>query len=194
MLLGWEDAHSRCRGNRFILVGATRDGNGHVTYGGYELEFSTLALRFREVWPSKQLTKIDAFNGNFVVVPRIVTAEIGLNDPAFFHNMGDIDYGLRARKVGIASWLLPGTVGECESNVAKTKRGFGSPDLTMREQWQVVNTHRGLPFQSWGRLTFRHSGMWAPFHFLMPYRHLFMPRKLRVLATVFCGFFGTRKK
>lgn len=159
-------------GARFILVGSTRGCEGALTYGGNRVEPSPFALRFRIHQPEADLAQIDTFNGNIVLIPREVVEEIGINDPAYHHNLGDIDYGLRASRGGIAVRLLEGTLGICEANEAKKRHGFGSPYLSVREQWRKVNTHHGLPFASWWRFTRRHSGHWFPLHFLLPYRKL----------------------
>lgn len=169
----WRTMEERQGDTAFILVGATRGTDGGVSYGGYDVEPSPLALRLVKVLPEAEaLRPVATFNGNVVLVSKAATARIGLNDPHFFHNLGDVDYGLRARKAGIPAMLLPGTLGECEANAAKTHQGYGSPRLSVREQWRKVNTHHGLPFKSWWHFTRRHSGVYWPLHFLLPYRHL----------------------
>lgn len=156
-----------------ILVGATRDVTGTASYGGYNIEPSPIALRLTRQPPNPdQAIPVDTFNGNIVLIGRGAMATVGLNDPGFFHNLGDVDYGLRATRAGIPVLLLPGTMGVCELNGAKYERGYGSPKLSMVEQWRKVNTHHGLPFTSWWRFTRRHSGKWWPLHFILPYRHL----------------------
>ena len=40
-------------------------------------------------------------NGNAVLVPRFVVKKIGILDPTFHHDLGDVDYGLRAIENGI---------------------------------------------------------------------------------------------
>jgi GT2 family glycosyltransferase len=40
-------------------------------------------------------------NGNIVLVPQSVVNEIGIIDPTYHHELGDIDYGLSARNNGI---------------------------------------------------------------------------------------------
>lgn len=158
---------------RVILTGATRGEDGAISYSGYDVTPTPLAFRLQRVMPDAAvMTPVTTFNGNVVLVGRGAVTAIGLNDPGFFHNLGDVDYGLRARRAGIPVFLLPGTVGVCESNAAKLKRGYGSPVLGLREQWRKVNTHHGLPFRSWWRFTRRHSGKWWPLHFAIPYRHL----------------------
>ncbi|MEE4453964.1 glycosyltransferase family 2 protein [Novosphingobium resinovorum] len=169
----WNDMASERGDTRFILVGATRDTDGSISYGGYDLEDTPLAFRLKAVPPlDTQLRAITTFNGNAVLVSKAAADRIGINDPAYFHNLGDVDYGLRAKKADIPVMLLPGTIGVCEGNKAKSQRGYGSPLLSVREQWRKVNTHHGLPFRSWWHFTRRHSGSYWPLHFLLPYRHL----------------------
>lgn len=158
-------------GRSFILVGATRGEDGGVSYGGLRCERSPLALRFRLAGQSDGLQPVATFNGNIVLVPRQVAERIGLNDPAFFHNMGDLDYGLRASAAGVAVLQVPGTLGLCPANRSKSAGPFEG--RSFRERWARMNSHLGLPLRSWWRLTRRHSGPWFALHFLLPYRRLF---------------------
>ena len=127
ILACWHVAAARRPDRHFILVGATRDSQGKITYGGLMRKHRWLSFKDELVTPGADLVEIDTFEGNFVIVPQEVTQLIGLNDPAYHHNFGDMDYGLRARKAGIDVLLLPGTVGICERNVPKYEYGYGSP-------------------------------------------------------------------
>jgi GT2 family glycosyltransferase len=173
---GWVEMRGRGMSGAFVLVGATRDRDGTVSYGGLRRVRTPVALRLDRVQPGASLAPVDTFNGNVVLVPRAVVQRIGINDPVYFHNFGDVDYGLRASQAGIPIMMLPGTLGACELNTTKRDRGFGSSSLSLRDQWRKVNTHHGLPFASWWRFTRRHSGAWWPLHFLLPYRRLVLPR------------------
>lgn len=175
---GWRSMRERCGKELFILASATRGNEGEISYGGMRMTSRRTAFHLASVEPGEELKPIDTFNGNIVLVPRAVVDRIGLNDPAFHHNLGDIDYGLRATKAGICVLLLPGTLGRCDANEQKRRLSFGSQTLTLREQWRTVNTHRGLPVASWWRLTRRHSGKWWLIHFLGPYRALVRPSLL----------------
>lgn len=168
------------KAGRIILVGSTRDADGTVSYGGYNVDRSPLAFRLRRVLPDTEATTpVMTFNGNVVLIGHGAAADVGLNDPEFFHNLGDVDYGLRAQRLSVPVLLLPGTIGTCDSNSAKTLKGYGSPQLSVFDQWKIVNTHHGLPFRSWWRFTRRHSGAFWPLHFVIPYRHLLRFWKLR---------------
>ena len=177
----WNEALTKKPDNMFILAGATTGPDGEFTYGGKRLDHTPWALRFQEIFPTGRLEPIESFNGNFVVVPREVEQRIGLNDPFFYHNLGDMDYGLRATKAGVSALLLPEAIGSCSINIQKIRAGFGYPELSLIQQWKIVTTHYGLPFSSWARMTLRHSGIWFPLHFLLPYRRLVIPRWLNRL-------------
>lgn len=179
LLEAWREMQGRTRDGRFILVGATRGDNQEVSYTGMRVGHTPFAFRLNQVEPTGALEPIHTFNGNIVLVTRPVVESIGINDPAYYHNWGDLDYGLRAVQAGIPVMLLPGTLGHCSANDVKKTKGYGSPYLSLRQQWQKVNTHHGLPFASWWRLTRRHSGLWWPLHFLIPYRWLVLPRRPR---------------
>ncbi|QNE32444.1 glycosyltransferase family 2 protein [Sphingomonas sp. NBWT7] len=172
----WMAMRAETGGEAFILAGATRGSGGDITYGGLRHVPTPFAFRLAATPPTAELQPIDTFNGNIVLVPRAVVERIGINDPAFHHNLGDMDYGLRASRAGIPVRLLPGTLGRCDANRAKRERGFGSRSLTLRDQWRKVNSHHGLPFRSWLHFTRKHSGSWWPLHFLLPYRRLVVPR------------------
>ncbi|WP_230772199.1 glycosyltransferase family 2 protein [Sphingomonas sp. Leaf4] len=176
--------HGRLRASlghdRFILAGATRDAAGRLTYSGKRWHASPWSFRLDIVEPdAADVRAIDTFNGNIVLVPQAVVDVIGINDSAFLHNLGDYDYGLRASRRGIDVLLMPGTLGICEANNRKRNGNYGAPGLPLSEQWKLVNTHRGVPFRDWWRITRRFSGAWLPFHFLLPYRWLVLPRRGR---------------
>lgn len=173
LIATWRAQQNNRHERRLILVGATRGSDGTISYSGYNAVRSPFAFRLKRIEPDATVVKpVSTFNGNIVLIGRGVVDAIGLNDPNFFHNLGDVDYGLRARQAGIPILLLPETLAACESNAAKVQSGYGSPHLSVVAQWRKVNTHHGLPFRSWWRFTRRHSGNWWPLHFLLPYRHL----------------------
>lgn len=151
----------------FILVGATRDDAGCLSYGGQRRVYSPLALKFERLPLEYRLQPAETFNGNIVLVSRATVARIGINDPGFLHAMGDIDYGLRATAAGIPILVLPGTLGLCNNN-APIRYNHGP----LRERWRKLTSHRGIPPKSWWLLTRRHSGIWQPIHFLAPYRKI----------------------
>lgn len=99
------------KSDRSIICGQCESEiSGEITYGGL-----SLATRSR-VKPKGSLQSCDYFNGNIVLIPRRVYQRNGNLDPIFIHRIGDFDYGLRAKKLGISSWVTPEAVAFCESN------------------------------------------------------------------------------
>jgi GT2 family glycosyltransferase len=99
-------------GNQSIIVGSTCNHNGELTYGGRKAD------KKHTIIPIDENIEIECqtFNGNIVLIPSYVYDIIGYNDPYFHHSFGDIEYGLRASKKGIKSFIAPGYYGICERN------------------------------------------------------------------------------
>lgn len=55
----------------------------------------------RLIQSSETLKEITFMNGNVVLIPQYVVKKIGIIDPVFHHDLGDVDYGLTARENGI---------------------------------------------------------------------------------------------
>jgi GT2 family glycosyltransferase len=119
------------RAEPLIVAGATRDPDSHaVTYGGMRRVADGSPLRFERVDPDPvQPVRVDTINGNLVLIPAAVVARIGNLDPAFFHGLGDFDYGLRANASGCSTWLAPGTLGTCRQNRWADTRGARLKEL-----------------------------------------------------------------
>lgn len=99
-----------------VLVGAVRDPeSGWTTYSGMR-RAGLHPLKFSLVQPSTSEQMVQAFNGNFVMVPFTVARHLGGIDGAFSHAFADIDYGLRCSRAGIPVLLAPGTFGTCARN------------------------------------------------------------------------------
>jgi len=170
---GWIAADERTPNGALILVGATCDANGALTYGGMMDDSSPAALRFRRLPLSDQLQEIETFNGNIVLITAATVERVGIIDPAYFHKFGDIDYGLRAHAAGVPLLLLPGTLGICEGAAP-----FDLGALSLHERWKYFGSHRGAPFASWWRMTGKYSGKWRLPHFLLAYRRMLYPAAL----------------
>lgn len=99
------------------LVGCSgRDG---VLYGGYDDANHLLQ-------ETGETQNIKYMNGNVVLIPRTAVRKIGIIDPVYHHDLGDVDYGLTAQEHGI--------------KVITTKRiiAFGHPNHYCRvRKWGV---------------------------------------------------------
>lgn len=65
----------------------------------------------RFVIPNGSLQEYNYCNGSFVLIPRKVFHVVGNLDPIFHHAVGDFDYSLRAKKMGIKLFVASDFVG-----------------------------------------------------------------------------------
>lgn len=106
---------SRKENDSSIIVGTTQSSleDKTITYGG-----RTLNCPKRVVQPlENKSVPCDFFNGNIVLIPKIVFEKVGFNDCFYRHSFGDFDYGHIARKVGVKSYVAPGVLGFCQRNI-----------------------------------------------------------------------------
>lgn len=102
---------SKLRNNQSIICGICQSKvTGEISYGGYEKSTHKI------ISPNGQLQQCYFFNGNVVLIPQIIFETIGNLDPFFQHGFGDFDYGLRAIKKNISSWVTSEIIGFCDDN------------------------------------------------------------------------------
>jgi GT2 family glycosyltransferase len=65
---------------------------------------------------TNQLNAITHMNGNVVLVPKSVFATLGNLDPFYHHDLGDVDYGLRAQKKHIGVYTTRTPIASCDRN------------------------------------------------------------------------------
>jgi GT2 family glycosyltransferase len=112
-----------------IIVGACRSGTGETTYSGY-----ISLTKKRILKPSGELQLCEYFNGNVVLIPEQVFKRVGFLDPYYHHDQGDFDYGLRAKKMGIHSFVSSGFVGMCERHSELPR--WCNPKYPFRTRWK----------------------------------------------------------
>jgi GT2 family glycosyltransferase len=102
--------YSSTMDNKRIVVGATcSEQKRNVTYSGFKFPDKKLV-------PNDTWQDCDFFNGNIVLIPFYVYHHVGFLDNKFRHNLGDIDYGMRASKLGFVHSLSPYCIGICEDH------------------------------------------------------------------------------
>jgi GT2 family glycosyltransferase len=172
-LLSVEAQLSTACGGPIIVVGSTVDENtGVLTYGGEASRSVIRRTRFDKLQPSDVPQRCDSMNGNVVLISRAASRLLGNLDPAFEHAMGDTDYALRARKLGVAVWTAPGVHGTCSDN---PKTGtYMDASLPLAIRWKLMLARKGLPWRSWLLFTRRHSGPLWPLYFVWPYASLLL--------------------
>jgi GT2 family glycosyltransferase len=136
--------------DKAIIVGPTIDthGLGIHTYGG-RLNMNLVPL-------NGKIQECDSFNGNIVLIPSYVYNIIGMNDPIFHHSLGDLDYGLRAHKLGIKILQLGKAVGECDRHSRIMK--WCDPDVNLKERMKFLLQPTGYPPKEVFYFNKRHYG------------------------------------
>jgi GT2 family glycosyltransferase len=154
------------RGHQPVIVaGTTRHPDtGELTYGGQVRLSRWRPLAWTLLEPGNKPRPCETMNGNTVLIPRTVVQRIGNIDPAYVQQMGDFDYGLRARAAGCAVWVAPGTVGTCASHPQRRT------DLQpLRHELTRLWSVKELAPKPWLVFTRRWAGPFWPIYWLSPY-------------------------
>lgn len=152
----WRAADEKSPGPN-IIIGATTDPAGGISYSGFARISRLNPFRLRRILPDPaRLVPCDTMNGNCVLVPHLVVQRIGIIDPVFVHQLGDLDYGYRARAAGARLWVAPIPIGVCAAN--DRPRRWSRPGLAIHQRWQLLNSPLGLPIRPWVTFGWRHAG------------------------------------
>jgi GT2 family glycosyltransferase len=94
-----------------IICGTTISKlNNIATYGAY------INKQYKLLTPNGIFQQSDYCNGNCVLIPKYVYEKVGNLDPIYHHALGDFDFSLRARKLGIEIYVAPYFIGFCENH------------------------------------------------------------------------------
>lgn len=150
---------SSAKDDKAIIVGATQSLDGKkITYGGRLSNGKIPKL-------DGNLTSVQYFNGNIVLVPRYVYNKLGNLDYYFTHSKGDFDYGLRASKVGIEMYQVGVSLGECDLHETLDK--WCNPKVPFVQRWKMLHRPNGMPPKETFHLERRHRGLIiATFHYI----------------------------
>jgi GT2 family glycosyltransferase len=139
-------------GNNAIICGPTCSAvSGALTYSGSKMDQPAIV-------PNGQLQICDFFNGNFILVPNCVYNVVGMLDPLFHHAIGDQDYGLRAKKLGISSYVAPGYIGTCEKHDSLPSWCLPETPIIKRFKSLYSPLGNGHPYYIF-HLELRHKGL-----------------------------------
>lgn len=123
--------------NGSIIVGATYNEEcSKITYSGRD-EMG------RKLVPNGKLQTCHWMNGNAVFIPQSVFMALG-NFPSYMtHGIGDYDYGLRAKKIGVNILLATRPVGICKEKIAVEK--WKNPKMPLVERLKNLYSPSGGP-------------------------------------------------
>lgn len=151
-----------------ILVGTTQDAlTGKASYGGAVKSCKWYSNKYEFLGSTKLLQECDTMFGNCVLIPRTVAKKLENIDAAFIHSLGDLDYGLRARKLGYSIWVAPGYVGTCSKN--SIRNSWVDTKLPVLERLKKVVQVKAFPLKPWAIFCSRHSGAFWLIYWFLPY-------------------------
>jgi GT2 family glycosyltransferase len=169
---------SQIKNNESIICGTTCATNNreHITYGGRKFEDYRLCVL---LIPNGEIQRCYAFSGNIILIPKYVFKKIGFNDAFFWHGQGDSDYGLRAKKNGLKSFISPNILGECDNY--GTWKDYANQD-SFYSRWRDAHNPKGPYPKEKFRFTRRHIGLWPAIReYIHAYIRILMSPKLRKL-------------
>ena len=156
-------------GGAMIVVGSTRSERGQEIGASYGGMGPTGVLP-----PCATTSRIELFNGNIVLVTREAFAKLGNLSAAYTHGLGDIDYGIRARRAGVPVWLAPGCVGSCAANRIERWR---QPQLSVWQRLHELHRPTGCPPWQLATLVWRNGGWWFPWSVAKLYFQAIFPTR-----------------
>lgn len=159
---------SICHKDKCIIVGPMQFVDHHgVSYGG--------VVNHKRITPKGQAERVDYFNGNLVLVPKYVYEQIGNLDYHYSHGHGDTDYGLRAKEVGIESYLVGDYLGECDRH-EHVKKCWDS-NCSIKQRFNNLYHPTGYPPKEAFYFEKKHYGlMTATFHQITLYLRVLFPK------------------
>ena len=142
-----------------IIVGPVNDADsGRPLYGALRQEPGPhMSLHLQP--PTGAVAECASFHGNCVLIPRAVRKRVGSIDPSFFHNYGDLDYGLRAKRLGCTNLALGEPVGICASNARREAAERAFTHGALRERWAAAFDRKIIHIPSRIRFFYRHAGV-----------------------------------
>jgi GT2 family glycosyltransferase len=160
-------------GQNCISIGQISDRLGNFLYGG-TFQFGILKDNLKSVQlESYKNREPRTFNGNFVLMPLSVRKKLGPIDGGFSHGYADMDYGLRAKKIGIKIQIIPGYIAQ---SLGTTEYGV-TPERTSFKQ--LIKSPKGQPLNDQIRFFRRHAKFVWIIYVLIPFLRILKYKLLR---------------
>jgi len=126
---------SEINNNKAIISGIVQTQNNKIIYGGSDKSKTIIKS-------NGKCQSIKFLNGNFVLVPKFVFENLGVLDNTFHHDLGDVDYGLRARKnkIKVLTTKKAIATGE-ENNICRIRKS----QTSIFNRFKYLNSPLGSP-------------------------------------------------
>ena len=142
-----------------------------MTYGGCKLIGSSSYPNY----PNGKLQLCDLINGNCVLIHHSIFLKVGNLDRTFHHAIGDNDYGLRAKKMGILSFSTGYFVGTCHEGHSPDWCNYKLPlIIRFRNLYSPLGNAEPIKYFIY---QYRHFGLFrAIFTFISSHIRLLLPQ------------------
>lgn len=160
-----------------IVIGATADDRGRLSYGGRQLTGVFQKGWFRR-WKSsvvhsdRYFIGCDLGNANIMLVPRDVVREIGILSDRYTHLLADYDYCLRAGRAGFPVRVAPGFLGSC---VDDHGRNWLSAGTSFARRLAYLRSPKGLAYREYLYFIRRHFPLSLPSSFVKLWAKTLLP-------------------
>ena len=99
------------------------------------------------IQPNGKLNPITNLNGNVVLVPKYVFYKVGIFDPVYHHDLGDVDYGLRAQKIGIGVYSTRIAVASGEKNlICRERQNHTTVNKRLKKLYSPLGSNPNIIF------------------------------------------------
>jgi GT2 family glycosyltransferase len=171
-----------CSEHSVIAVGQSFCPSGHY-YGGHKKTWKGLKLLSCS---ETQSILCDAFGGNAVCIPRDVVDAIGYLDAKRIPMApADADYGLRAQKKGIKSFVVGSARFENDDNLTEEQESWLLGDVPPSKIWRgFFGKKSSRSFGPMFTFHLRHWGAWGFLLFTRPYIKFLFVAVIRLLVPV----------
>lgn len=156
-------------GGRDVIVGATRDTRGNLSYSGIQYE---KGIHYRFMNPG-EAQEADTMNANCVLIPYDLFRKTGSMDKHYHHSLGDFDYGFALRQAGGRLYVSRDYVGECCDNPQTGT--WHDRSLSIRQRIRKKESVKGDPAGPWFYYLKKHFGLFiAVKSSVTPYIRIFL--------------------
>jgi len=131
-----------------ILVGSTLDPvTKNVSYGGLLL-LNKYGSATKTLIPDNNYPQLcHLANGNIMMVPQGVVKKLGILSNLYTHGFADFDYTLRARKIGIPSFIGSNYSGYCKNDHGNN--WWPSKKYRLKERIKKLYDVKGLAYKEY---------------------------------------------
>ena len=138
-----------------VIVGATRDMAGNLSYSGIVYE---KGIHYRFQMPGEKLPA-DTMNANCVLIPYGLFRKTGGMDPHYHHSLGDFDYGFALGRAGGTLYVSEDYVGLCADNPPTGT--WHDKSLSRGERLRKKEQVKGDPVGPWFYYLKKHFGLFT---------------------------------